>query len=198
MKKEILKLPKLIGKNIKKLRLINNLTLEELSNRSQVTVSAISNIENGKTVPRVLSLRKLLISMNYGLGLFASKLINEQPEFNPDRLISKKDDFLLLYGNKKSLSNKVWLIRPINQITDREILEIEILPEKKLFPENIIINSIIWGIVKEGELLIEFENDEIWIKSGEEFQFKGEKLHNYRNTSIKNCKVTMIISEAVF
>ena len=133
-----------------------------------------------------------------GLGLFASKLLDDYPEFNPDRKISKRDDFILLYGSKSNITNRVWLIRPIKELSDREILELEILPEKKLFPENITIKSIIWGIVKEGELLIEFEKDEIWVKSGEEFQFSGEKSHNYRNTSKNICKVTMIISEAVF
>jgi len=200
MKKDILKLPKVIGKNVKKLRAINELTIQQLSNSSKMTISAISEIENANSLPRPLNLRKLLLSLNYSLGLFISKIHDEVPHFNLDskRLISKREDFLLLYGSRKLNSNRVLLVRPLEEINEKEVLELNILANEDLFKEKIEIKSSIWGILRQGELLIEFEKDEIWVKEGEEFQFDGNKSHNYRSISDKNCIVILIIETAMF
>lgn len=200
MKKDILKLPKVIGKNVKKLRVINELTIQQLSNSSNMTISAISEIENANSLPRPLNLRKLLLSMNYSLGLFISKIHDEAPHFNLDskRLVSKKDDFLLLYGSRNKNSNRVLLVRPLENIDEKEVLELNILANEDLFKEKIEIKSSIWGILRQGELLIEFEKDEMWIKEGEEFQFDGKESHNYRSISNIDCVVTLIIETAMF
>ncbi len=200
MKKDILKLPNVIGKNVKKLRVINELTIQQLSNSSKMTVSAISSIENANSLPRPLNLRKLLLAMDYSLALFVSKLQDAEPQFNLDskRVISKKEDFLLLYGSRKKKSNNVLLVRPIEEISDKEILELNIQANEVLFTESIKLECEVWGILRQGELLIEFEKDEFWIKEGEEFKFRSDDFHNYRSISNQDCKVTLILDKAMF
>lgn len=48
-----------IGKIIKKYRLMNNLTQEELGNKMYVTKQAVSKWENGKTLPDIVTIKKL-------------------------------------------------------------------------------------------------------------------------------------------
>ncbi len=200
MEKDVINISEIIAKNLKKLRLINELTLNQLSIKSAVTVSTISNIENLKNKVRPLTLRKLLLNMNYSLGLFISKIHDEAPFFdlNPNRIVSTEHDKLLLYGSRKKQQNKIFLIRPIKNLSDNEIIEIHIKSKTHLFKEDIIISGKIWGIVRKGNLLIKTQNQEIEIKQGEEFIIDGEELHNYYSNSEKNTIITAIVSPAMF
>ena len=48
-----------IGEIIKKYRLMNNLTQEELGNKMYVTKQAVSKWENGRTLPDIITIKKL-------------------------------------------------------------------------------------------------------------------------------------------
>ncbi len=51
-----------IGESLKEIRELNNLTQEQLANRAGCSKSYISEIENGKTEPRMSKLSDLLKS----------------------------------------------------------------------------------------------------------------------------------------
>ena len=54
-----MKIKKIVGKKLKAIRLKNDLTIQELAEKSQVSSNMISRIERGLTIPSVEILMKL-------------------------------------------------------------------------------------------------------------------------------------------
>ncbi|NIS38430.1 helix-turn-helix domain-containing protein [Candidatus Saccharibacteria bacterium] len=61
-----------IGSKIRRLRKLRGLTIEELSNRAELTKGFISQLERDKTVPTVLTLKQILDVLGIELGTFFS------------------------------------------------------------------------------------------------------------------------------
>ena len=62
------KLSSFIGPSLRHLRLNRDLSLRELSRRSGVYKANLSRIENGKTIPSLDTIDKILITLGYDLG----------------------------------------------------------------------------------------------------------------------------------
>lgn len=187
MKNDVIDNLKIIAKNLKKLRQIKEITVKDLSKRSSVSVSMISQIENLKQKPSVLTLRKILKALDYSLTLFVSNTQDEIKEFDyePLELVQNKFKRLLLSGDRNA--TKMELLRPTLNPNDLALVEINMLPDCRLFQEPVKTEGKITGYVISGQLLIEFSNDEYIVQQGEEFQFDGNKPFNLRNfTDSKN------------
>lgn len=65
-----MKLKKVIGKKLKDIRLSNDMTIQELSDRSSVSSNMISRIERGLTIPSVEILMKLAIVYDKSINYF--------------------------------------------------------------------------------------------------------------------------------
>lgn len=63
-KKPTTKIPDNIGEELKKARLSAQLTVESLSNLSGVSMSAIYNIEEGRQIPRTLTVEKIMSAID--------------------------------------------------------------------------------------------------------------------------------------
>ena len=58
-----------IGEMLKACRQSRHLTLKELGKRAGISSAQISNIEHGKTLPKIDTLLKILWAMDYDLEL---------------------------------------------------------------------------------------------------------------------------------
>ena len=61
-----------IGAKIKRIRLSNQLTLEELANRSELTKGFLSQLERDLTSPSVATLENILVALGTNLKYFFS------------------------------------------------------------------------------------------------------------------------------
>ena len=75
-----------IGAKIKRIRLSNQLTLEELANRSELTKGFLSQLERDLTSPSVATLENILEALGTNLKYFFSEDEDEQ-------IVFSKDDF---------------------------------------------------------------------------------------------------------
>ena len=75
-----------IGAKIKRLRLSNQLTLEELANRSELTKGFLSQLERDLTSPSIATLENILEALGTNLKDFFSEDEDEQ-------IVFSKDDF---------------------------------------------------------------------------------------------------------
>lgn len=73
-----------IGNKIRKLRKNNNFTLKELSERSGLSVSFISDIENGRRIPRLENLDKLSKALNVDISYLIDRKNNKNSKDNKD------------------------------------------------------------------------------------------------------------------
>ena len=70
-----------IGSKIKRLRIANQLTLEELANRSELTKGFLSQVERNLTSPSITTLEDILEALGTTLHDFFSETQEEQIVF---------------------------------------------------------------------------------------------------------------------
>ena len=69
-----------ISKKIKKIRVEKSFTIQELANKSNVTKGLISQIENGRSLPSLPVLFKIIASLDIPINDFFSDLTKESKE----------------------------------------------------------------------------------------------------------------------
>ena len=74
-----------IGKRIKQLRIKNNLTLEELASRCELTKGFLSQLERNLTSPSIVTLEDICEA----LGITMSKFFEEE---NDEKIVFKQED----------------------------------------------------------------------------------------------------------
>lgn len=199
MDKDVINNPKLIGKNLKKLRIINEMTIEKASELASLSPATISNAESGKSKMTTMNLRELLKIYDFSLALFVSKIQDEIKDFdlNPERIVQKEEQFLLLDGKRTDGEFSLKLMRPIDELSDESFIQIELDSQKTWPNEFLSIDTKIRGIVQKGEFLIEFDQDENRVQIGEEFMFNGKIPHKYRNFTNQSCVVNLILKRSL-
>ena len=70
-----MKIKKIVGKKLKAIRLKNDLTIQELAERSRVSSNMISRIERGLTIPSVEILMKLAGVFDKSINYFVEEVV---------------------------------------------------------------------------------------------------------------------------
>ena len=108
-----------IGEKIKRLRTANQLTLEDLANRSELTKGFLSQVERNLTSPSIATLEDILEALGTSLHEFFNETQDEQIVFSKDDyFINEQDDYVISY------------IVPNAQKNDMEPILIELQPGK--------------------------------------------------------------------
>ena len=82
-----------LGRKIKQLRLANDLTLEELANRSELSKGFLSQVERNLTSPSVATLDDILEALGTNLHDFFDQQEDEQLVFGKkDFFVNEQDD----------------------------------------------------------------------------------------------------------
>ena len=182
MKSELHKNSKLIGKNLKTLRTISELTLEELAQKVNLTKGFLSQVEKGNRSLKFEDLLKILKVHKFTAGRFFS-LIDPNIQKDNKSLPSIVSDFkkqILLDGDLSLNSFSIILLRSYYEDKGVEKLKLFFPPKFKTFDFS-LNEGTISGIVTKGELLIDFGQDEYRLKEGDEFEFNSKLKHFYRN-----------------
>lgn len=195
MKNDAIDNLKLIGKNVKKLRQIKEITVKELSLLSGVSQSMISQIENLKQKPTPITLRKMLAPLGFSLCLFLSHSQEEilEFDFSPEEIVQDKFKRILMLGERDG--TRMELLRPTLKGDDLAMIEINMLPDCRLFSDEINVRGKIRAFQISGRLLLEFKDDEFTIEQGQQFEFDGSKSFNLRNFTDES-NVFILIVEA--
>lgn len=175
-----------LGKKIKELRTLYNLTQEELANRTELTKGYISQIENGLTEPSISTLEDILKALGTNLGDFFSMQNSNQVVFKAGDYFDKEED-----GYKIT-----WLV-PNAQKNEMEPILLTIYPFSETqvdYPHE----GQEFGYVLEGELLLCIDNKKLKVKKGETFYYDSNKNHYLKNVKDKICKVIWVSSPPNF
>ena len=87
-----------IGAKIKLLRIKNQLTLEELANRSELTKGFLSQVERNLTSPSIATLEDILEALGTSLGEFFSDDRDERVVFTAnDYFINEQEAYDISY-----------------------------------------------------------------------------------------------------
>ena len=162
------------GRRLREIRLEKNLSLQEISNISEVSVGMISQIERNKSDPTMTTLYKLC----QGLDITIASLFAETEESN--RVVRKENRKTMMLPNSKV---KYQLLTP-NLKTDLEMLLIELDPGQE-DRKQIMHHGEECGFVIQGQLTVILGEEEYLLNTGDSIHFKSTILHRFMNNTDK-------------
>lgn len=163
-----------IGIKIRKLRVEQRRTLQEIADASGFTKSFLSKIENGKAVPAVASLMKIADV----LGVKASELMDEDG-YTGTVYVPKND-------SKMVKTEKGYLFTPIAaERTDKAMQPYLFIARKgEINDQKLSHEGEEFIYILEGELKYQVGNVEYHLKPGDSLYFNS--LENHELTPITN------------
>lgn len=177
-----------IGNKIKQLRMKNNLTLEELASRTELTKGFLSQLERDLTSPSISTLQDIVEALGTNLAKFFKDEADE-------KIVFKSDDY---FTDVRDTCTINWIV-PNAQKNEMEPILIEI----KENGESQIIDpheGEEFGFVIQGKVeLYNLEtNVTTIVKKGETFYIKGEFKHQIKNSANQLAKVLWICTPPIF
>lgn len=160
-----------IGEKIKRLRIKNSLTQEELADRSELTKGFISQVERDLTSPSIATLVDILEGLGTNLKDFFNESIEEKIVF------SKEDAFETENEDLKYILK--WVI-PNAQKNIMEPILIELISGGRT-KEDSPHEGEEFGHVLSGSIILHLGNEKYRVKKGESFYFKANSNHYISN-----------------
>lgn len=177
-----------IGEKIKRLRVFNSLTQDELAHRCDLSKGFISQIERNLTSPSIATLLDILDALGTNINSFFSEEVEEKIVFTKEDIYDRNyDDY------RYSIS---WLI-PNAQKNHMEPILITLEPNSttKLDEPH---EGEEFGYVLKGRLLLVYGKQSYKLKSGESFYFKSNRSHLLENPYSKPASILWVSTPPSF
>ncbi|WP_339652151.1 XRE family transcriptional regulator [uncultured Maribacter sp.] len=168
-----------IGKRIKEIRKNGNLTISEIAMRAGVTSGLISRIENGRTIPSLPVLLKIISSLDIEVTDFFSGL----PKANGSKyIISRKEENTVIEKEDDAVGFSYSYIfgKQINSLGFEAVL-LKVHPNSKR--EKVHTDAYEFKYMLSGECYYVIDDEEILLKEGDSIFFDGRIAHVPENRS---------------
>lgn len=180
-----------IGKKIKELRVSRNLTLKDLSVKTDLSIGFLSQLERGLTTIAVDTLYTIAEVLGVELSYFLSS-----PKQNKKLVLrSYEKEVFQIYSNQFIYYNLT------NDIEDKVFLPryIEILPsnnEEDITPYNHEGEEFVY--VMEGILTLVVNNEKYELYPGDSAHYDSSIVHNWANRTNKTVKLITVHTPNMF
>lgn len=175
-----------LGTKIKRLRLQNNLTQEELADRCELTKGYISQLENELTSPSITTLEDILNALGTTFADFFKDEKEEKVVFTEAEFIEKLAD-----------THKIeWLV-PNAQKNEMEPIRVTVEPHTTL-EEDVPHEGEEFGYVISGRVWLHIGQAAYCVKKGEVFYFTSDKPHRLENRTNEKAVVLWVASPPTF
>lgn len=175
-----------IGRKIKELRLLNQLTLEELAGRCELSKGFLSQVERDLTSPSIATLEDILEALGSSLSEFFAA--EKERKF-----IFHEEDFFELDKEDHSI---FWIVPDAQRNAMEPILVI--LPAKGKSQVIPVHDGQEFGYVLDGELYLVFDQERYCLKKGETFYIQGNKEHYLLNEKDSPAKCIWVSCPPIF
>lgn len=175
-----------IGGRIRQLRVKNNLTLEELASRTELTKGYLSQLENNTASPSVMTLEDIVEALGTDMSTFFREEKNVPVRFgSEDYFVDEKEGAVTTYIVPNAQANAM---EPV-------ILELE---QGKRSQTIEPFEGEEFGYVLSGRITIEFEDEKVVVKKGETFYLHGNRSHALANEHKQKASVLWISTPPAF
>ena len=175
-----------IGQKIKELRLQNDLTLEDLASRSELTKGFLSQLERNLTSPSISTLEDILEALGTNLSEFFHEEEEEQIVFSTkDFFVDKKDEYQI-----------EWII-PNAQKNEMEPILLTLSPYGTSH-EMLSHRGEEFGYVLKGSVTLVRDNKKYKLKAKDTFYLNGKKSHYLYNHTNSEALVLWITTPPMF
>ena len=158
-----------IGGKLKELRTQNNLTQEELADRSELSKGFISQIERNLTSPSIATLTDILECLGSNLKEFFSNVEDE-------KIVFRKEDFFVKEDKERTIK---WIV-PNAQKNDMEPIIITIEADGRSAVEDPHSGEE-FGFVLSGNVNVVLGKNKYKAKKGESFYYEANTVHYLEN-----------------
>ena len=181
-----------MGQSVRELRVAKEMTLQELSIGTNLSVGYLSQVERGLSVPSVSALRMIANTLDVTVSWF----------FRPSEKDTGREGAYIVRAQERRK------LRFESGITD-ELLSpnlagaLELLVSR--FPPGSASGAQPYthrgeeaGLVIEGMLELWIESEKFLLKTGDSFSFPSTKPHRYRNPSKREAVVLWVITPPTY
>ncbi len=176
-----------IGRRIKDLRNRNNLTQQELADRTELTKGYISQLEHGNVAPSVITLLDLIECLGSTPAEFFKEDQHEPVVFSEQGFFEKIDE-----GG----SSIQWIV-PTAQKNRMEPLLVRLNPHQKLEPDTPHEGEE-FGYVLSGRIRLHLGDMTYIVKAGESFYYTADKDHYIENTTAQPARFIWVSTPPSF
>lgn len=175
-----------IGQKLRELRLQNDLTLEDLASRSELTKGFLSQVERNLTSPSISTLTDILNALGTNLSEFFYEEKEEQIVFSTqDFFEDEQEDYTI-----------EWVI-PNAQKNEMEPIRLTLHPYKKSH-ELLAHTGEEFGYVLKGAVTLVRGNKKYKVKAQETFYISGSTSHYLYNHGSTDAVVLWITTPPMF
>ena len=170
-----------IGENLKRIRVANSLTQQELADRCELTKGYISQLERDLTSPSIATLTDILECLGTDLGSFFNEAVDSKIVFKEEDVFVKESD---------DNYNINWIV-PNAQKNKMEPILVELGDHSKTKADE-PHDGEEFGYVLSGSILLNYGNQVYKVKKGESFYIKANKAHYIENAGKITARVLWI------
>ena len=178
--------PPPIGKNIIILRKQKNMSLDELARRSGVSKSMLSQIEQEKANPTIITVWKIARSLNISI----SELMENNNLSSID--VIRKDDAPVILSDDHSV--KFRINSPIHMTDNLEIYNITFKPNGKNISTPHFPNTEEYFTVISGKFKIITGDQTIILNEGDTARYKADQEHSIENMSETEAEAYLVVN----
>ena len=178
-----------IGERLKRLRMINSLTQEELASRADLTKGFISQLENDATSPSIATLKDILDVFGVSMQEFFTDTADaESVVYGKDVRVQATDDDDRI---------KVELLVPGAQNREMDPVLVTLEPGEEM-EEQPFHEGEEFGYVIVGRVQLRLDDKAHTVKKDECFYFSSDKRHTVKNVGKGPAKILWVVTPPTF
>ncbi|MGM0378501.1 MAG: helix-turn-helix domain-containing protein [Bacillota bacterium] len=177
-----------ISKKIRKFRKEKDLTLKDLSEKTDLSISFLSQVERGNSTLAITSLKKIATALDIPITYFFKT--NENNKY----LVKKNEHKEFKMDGCNSL-----LTRISGAFSNRELESmLVVIPPKKDHGHAFKHLGEEFVYVLEGKLIVFLDDKKFVLEKGDSIHYPSTKKHLWKNESEKDTKLLSIITPNIF
>ena len=177
-----------IGERLKRLRIINSLTQEELASRADLTKGFISQLENDATSPSIATLKDILDVFGVSMQEFFSDTTDAED------IVYGKDARVQASNDEKI---KVELLVPGAQNREMDPVLVTLAPGEEM-DEQQFHEGEEFGFVLLGKVQLKLDEKLHMVRKDECFYFSSDKKHSVKNIGKGPARILWVVTPPTF
>ena len=177
-----------IGDRLKRLRMVNALTQEELASRADLTKGYISQLENDTTCPSIATLKDIVDVFGISMPEFFSEQAESEVVFGATARVQSTED-----GD----AIKVELLVPGAQNREMDPALVTLEPGAEMAVQDVHEGEE-FGYVLQGRVQVVLDDRKYEVKKNECFLFRSDRRHTVRNLGRGAAKILWVVTPPTF
>ena len=176
-----------IGEGLKRLRMINGLTQEELASRADLTKGYISQLENDTTCPSIATLKDILDVCGVSMQEFFSEPVETEVVFGAEARVRPSG------GDRV----KVELLVPGAQNRELDPALVTLAPGAEM-EEQDVHEGEEFGYLLLGRVQVRLDDKAYTVKKDECFLFSSDRRHSVKNIGKGPARILWVVTPPTF